>query len=154
MIFKVNMIQDDDSWWVDSGATRHVCKDKALFKTYEPVEDGAPLYIGNSSTAQVLGKGSVVLEFTSEKSLTLNDVYHVPKIRRNPVLGSILNRFGFKMVFEADKFVLSKGGVFVGKGYLYDGMFKLSITNNKNVITYVCDSFYLWHFRLGHVHFK
>ena len=57
-------------------------------------------------------------------------------------------------MFEVDTFVLSKGGMFVGKGYLYDGMFKLSIINNKNVIAYVCNSFYVWHFRLGYVHFK
>ena len=44
-------------------------------------------------------------------------------------------------MFEADKFVLSKGGVFVGKGYLHDGMFKSNITNIKNVIACDCDSF-------------
>ena len=53
MISEVNMIQDDDSWWVDSGATRHVCKDNALFKTYEPMEDNVPLYMENSSTTYV-----------------------------------------------------------------------------------------------------
>ena len=63
MIFQVNVIQDVDSWWVAFDATRHVCNHKALFKTYEPVEDGAPLYTGNSST---LDQISVVLEFTSE----------------------------------------------------------------------------------------
>ena len=74
MIFEVLMIQDENSWWIDSGATRHICKDKACFKTYEVVEDGVFLYMGNSSKAQVLGKGSVILEFTSRKFLTLNDI--------------------------------------------------------------------------------
>ena len=101
----------------------------------------------------MLGKGSVVLEFTFGKFLTLNNAYHVSKIHKNLVSSSILNRFGFKLVFEVDNFVPSKGEVFVEKGCLYHGMFKLSI-NNKNIIAYVCDSFYLWHFGIGHVHFK
>ena len=118
------------------------------------VEDGVFLYMGNSSNAQVLGKGSVILEFTSGKFLTLNDVYHVSDIRKNLVSGSLLNRFGFKLVFEANKVVISKGGVFVGKGYVCDGMFNLSINNMNNVSAYICDSFSLWHNRLDHVNFR
>ena len=97
--------------------------------------------MGNSSKAQVLGKRSVILEFTSEKFLSLDDVYHVPDIRKNLVSGSLLNRFGFKIVFEADKFVISKGGVFVGKRYVCVEVFKLSINNMNNVFAYICDSF-------------
>nr|GEV81022.1 hypothetical protein [Tanacetum cinerariifolium] len=32
---KVNAI----AWWIDSGATTYVCKDRCWFKTYEPLED-------------------------------------------------------------------------------------------------------------------
>ena len=150
MISEANVLEDAEAWWIDSGATRHVCKDKSCFKNYEPVEDGSVLYMGNSSTAAIKGKGTVDLEFTSGKCLTLTDVYHVPEVRKNLVSGSLLNKFGFKLVFESDKFILSKGGAFVGKGYLYEGMFKLNI-NKMNVSAYIVDSFSLWHFRLGHV---
>ncbi|GJZ92692.1 zinc finger, CCHC-type containing protein, partial [Tanacetum coccineum] len=44
-------------------ATTHVCKDRCWFKTYEPVEDGSVLYLGDDHFALVHGKGSVVLEF-------------------------------------------------------------------------------------------
>nr|GEZ47043.1 RNA-directed DNA polymerase, eukaryota, reverse transcriptase zinc-binding domain protein [Tanacetum cinerariifolium] len=33
-------------WWIDFGATTHVCKDRCWFKTYERVEDGFVLYMG------------------------------------------------------------------------------------------------------------
>nr|GEW06057.1 hypothetical protein [Tanacetum cinerariifolium] len=52
-------------WWIDSGATTHVCRDRCWFKTYEPVEDGS--------------------------------------------------------VYESDKYILSKSGVFVGFGYYNNG---------------------------------
>nr|GFB09461.1 hypothetical protein [Tanacetum cinerariifolium] len=32
---------DAIAWWIDSGATTHVCKDHCWFKTYEPVKDGS-----------------------------------------------------------------------------------------------------------------
>nr|GEW08561.1 hypothetical protein [Tanacetum cinerariifolium] len=48
--------------WIDSGATTNVCKDRCWFKTYEPVEDGSVLYMGDDHFAPVHGKGSVVYE--------------------------------------------------------------------------------------------
>ena len=31
------------------------------------------------------------------------------------------------MIFESDKFVLTKGGVYMSKGYLVDGLFKANV---------------------------
>ncbi|GKB16468.1 zinc finger, CCHC-type containing protein, partial [Tanacetum coccineum] len=56
---------DAIAWWIDSGATTHICKDHCWFKTYEPVEDGSVLYMEDDHFAPVHGKGSVVLEFSS-----------------------------------------------------------------------------------------
>ncbi|GJV51944.1 zinc finger, CCHC-type containing protein [Tanacetum coccineum] len=74
---KVNAI----AHWIDSGATTHVCKDRCWYKTYEPVEDGSVLYMGDDHFAYVHRKGSVVLEFSSGKSITLFNVLYVPKLR-------------------------------------------------------------------------
>ncbi|GKB69173.1 zinc finger, CCHC-type containing protein [Tanacetum coccineum] len=49
-------VQDDDvAWWIDSGVTVHVCKDKCWFKTYESLNDGSILHIGNKSTNSSAG---------------------------------------------------------------------------------------------------
>ena len=58
---------------------------------------------------------------TSRKQLTLNNVLYVSKIRKNLVSGLLLNKHGFHMVFESDKIILSKSGMYVGKGYVSDG---------------------------------
>ncbi|GJR06156.1 hypothetical protein Tco_0529140 [Tanacetum coccineum] len=49
---------DDVAWWVNSIATIHVCKDRCWFKTYESLNDGSILHIGNESTTLVHGRGS------------------------------------------------------------------------------------------------
>ncbi|KAF3643104.1 putative tetraspanin-3-like [Capsicum annuum] len=88
MVTDVFVAEDQVKWWIDTGATRHISGNRSSFKTYELVGDGKTVYMGNSSSTKVVGKGTVELKFTSEKIVTLMDVLHVPDIRKNLVSGS------------------------------------------------------------------
>ena len=123
-----------------------------MFSSYEAINDGEQLFMGNSSTSKVEGKGKVILKMTSGKELTLNDVLHVLEIRKNLVSGSLLSKKGFRLVFESDKFVLTKSGIYVGKGYVSNGLFKMNVMtivsdfNNKNTSSsYMLESSNIWH---------
>nr|GEV16003.1 zinc finger, CCHC-type [Tanacetum cinerariifolium] len=101
------MVQDDNvAWWVDSGATVHVCKDRFWFKTYESLNDGSILHMSNESTALVHGCGCVDFKFSSRKIVSLFNVLHVPIIRKNFDSISVLNNNGYKQVIESNKFVI------------------------------------------------
>ena len=94
---------------VDSGATRHICANRDAFTSYTPVgDDEKVVYLGDSHTAQVLGKGKVMLKLTSRKTLALNDVLHVPNIRANLVSVALLGKVGVKVSFESDKIGMTK----------------------------------------------
>ncbi|GKE91886.1 hypothetical protein Tco_1572981 [Tanacetum coccineum] len=95
MISEVNPVCSNNSgWWVDTKATRHVCADKSMFYSFRAIDNGEKLYIGNCVTADIKGEGDNLLS------------------------GWLLNRFGFRLVFESDKFVLSKNKMYVGRyGY-------------------------------------
>ncbi|XP_062014673.1 uncharacterized protein LOC133731277 [Rosa rugosa] len=80
VISEVNVITNSDDWWVDTGATRHICFDKKMFTTYEEMDQGEQLFMGNSSTSGIEGQGNVTLKLTSGKILTLTEVLHVPDI--------------------------------------------------------------------------
>ncbi|GJS36290.1 hypothetical protein Tco_0534672, partial [Tanacetum coccineum] len=109
IISEVNLVGSNNSgWWVDTGATRYVCADKSTFHSFRAVNNGEKLYTGNSATADIKGEGDVILKMTYEKELKLTNVFYVSKIRKNLVSGWLLNKFGFHLVFESDKFVLSK----------------------------------------------
>ena len=84
---------------MDTGATRHICLDKKMFSSNEAINDGEQLFMGNPSTSKVEGKEKVILKMTFGKELTLNDVLHVPEIRKNLVFGSLLSKKGFRLVF-------------------------------------------------------
>ncbi|KZV25134.1 hypothetical protein F511_42831 [Dorcoceras hygrometricum] len=133
-------------------------KDKTMFSTYVPVT-GRKLFMGNSASSDVAGIGKVVLKMTSRKELALIDVLHVSEIRKNLVSGSALVKADFRLVFESNKFILSKNGVFIGKGYLEDNLFKMNVMpvlrefdgNKIKASTYIVECYNLWHGRLGHV---
>lgn len=75
------IVHDDSmSWYIDSGATRYVCKKKYLFKTLHKVVNGEFLYIGNNTSIKVYAKGQVELMFTLGNLLVLRDVYYTPDI--------------------------------------------------------------------------
>ena len=166
VVTECNLIQNSAQWWLDTGATRHICSDKSVFSTYTKLDQDEKLYMGNSSVSMVEGKGTVTLNFTSGKTIRLNDVLHVPEIRKNLISGSMLSKKGFKMVFESDKMVLSKAGIYIGRGYLCDGLFKANVAvignnmysdnaMNKKEVSYIVEhETLLWHDRLGHINFR
>ncbi|XP_071678591.1 uncharacterized protein [Lolium perenne] len=96
-------------WWIDTGAN---------------IRGTQSVLMGNGSHASVHGVGTVDLKFTSGKTVQLKNVHHVPSINKNLVSGSLLCRDGYKIVFESNKFVLSKFGTFIGKGYECGGLFR------------------------------
>ncbi|GJT43612.1 zinc finger, CCHC-type containing protein [Tanacetum coccineum] len=118
---------DAIAWWIDSGATTHVCKDRCWFKTFEPVEDGSVLYMGDEHFAPIHGKGSVALEFSSGKIVTLFNVLYVPN-------------FGFGY-YNNGMFMLNLNKVPDDSDSVY--MSSSTVVNST-----------LWHARLGHVHYK
>ncbi|RVW73978.1 Retrovirus-related Pol polyprotein from transposon TNT 1-94 [Vitis vinifera] len=117
--------------------------------------NGRNLIMGNSATSRVVGIGKVVLNMTSGKELVLTDVLHVSDIRKNLVFGSMLSKNRFKLVFEPDKFVFMKIGMYVGKGFMTNGLFNMNVMtvkhdfNNNKVSTsvYLIESFTFWHNR-------
>nr|KAJ0210442.1 hypothetical protein LSAT_V11C400201490 [Lactuca sativa] len=164
MISEEFYVQDDKvAWWVDSGATSHVCKDLYWFKDFQPIEDGSVVKMGNVATEPIKGISSVLLTFTSAKCLCLNNVLYVPDIRKNLVSKIVLNNYGYQQVLESDKYILSRHGSFMGFGYICNGMIRLNInypsSDNFVFMAYSSSSnnfqkSKLWHARLGHIHYK
>ena len=157
MITECNMETNDKTanWWYDSGATMHVCNDNNLFKNHKFASNDENVLMGNHDTANMHGKGTVELQFTSRKKLILMNVFHVHDVRKNLISASSLFKKGLKVVLEAGKIIFSKNGVFVGQGYSCDGMFKLSINKvDVYVYVYILESpFNLWHAHLSHVNY-
>ena len=73
-------------------------------------------------------------------------------MRKNLVFGYLLNKAGFTRSICSNLFTLTKNGIFVGKGYATDGMFKLNVEISKiSHSSYMLCTFNNWHARLCHV---
>lgn len=57
MISKINMAQDDNTWWIDTRATKHVCKDKNMFTKFTQCENDNVLYMEILPLQQSKAKG-------------------------------------------------------------------------------------------------
>ena len=127
------MVTNSKNWVVDSGATRHICANIHDFTSYTLVGDEEKVvYLSDSHTAQVLGKGKVMLKLTLRKTLALNNVLHVPNIRANLVSVALLGKVGVKVSFESNRIVMTKNNIFMGKGFCNQGLFVLSISEVIN----------------------
>ncbi|KAL2226878.1 UNVERIFIED_CONTAM: Retrovirus-related Pol polyprotein from transposon TNT 1-94 [Sesamum indicum] len=99
-------IYEPCDWLIDTRANVHVCDDKSLFVSYQAIS-GRTVSMGNSSTAEVLGIGSVDLKFPSGRILLLKRVHHVPIVRRNIISGSVIKP---KLVKKLKKLRSDRGG--------------------------------------------
>ena len=91
---------------------------RSLFKTYSEAEDKKVL-LEDSHTTVVARIGEVELKFTSGKTVVLKEVLHTPEIRKNLVLGYLLNEAGFTQTFGRNLYTFTKNNVFVGKNLCY-----------------------------------
>jgi len=85
-----------DVWYLDSGATSHMASSRAWFTNYTPIE-GRNIYLGDNSTIQVAGKGTVrAVHYTNHKPelVQLSEVLHVPLITKNLLSASRLAQAG------------------------------------------------------------
>ena len=100
--------------------------------------------MGNHDKAKVLGKSTIEVKMSSGKMMILTNVFHAPKIKKNLVSANLLYKSGLKVVLESNKLILSKNGIFVGNGYITDGMYKLSIINKEvSNCAYIVDSLFV-----------
>ncbi|KAL8158628.1 hypothetical protein V2J09_000165 [Rumex salicifolius] len=57
MVTEVNRVGHKVEWLIDIGASKHLCAYKELFGEFKESADIDQVYMRNSSTSQVLGKG-------------------------------------------------------------------------------------------------
>ena len=76
--------------------------------------------MGNTKVSKIEGHSKEILKMSYRLEVTVENVKHVPNMRKNFVSGTFFSKNGFAMTLEADKLVIRKNGAYLGKGYVKD----------------------------------
>ncbi|MFS7992518.1 hypothetical protein Hanom_Chr12g01083131 [Helianthus anomalus] len=113
-------------WYLASRCTVHVCNSRDMFVDYQPWT-GHEVVLDFSSRAEVAGIGSVELHFTTGKVVKLLNVFHIPTVMKCLLSACILLGNEYIISINASGATIEKNHEIVGKGYLEDGLIRMSI---------------------------
>jgi hypothetical protein len=139
------------------------------FSEYEKY-DGGDVFLGDDSTAKILGRGRVKLLLKDGRIRTFLRVLHIPKLATSLISVSKLDDPGVKTVFEKNTCKMVQGAMVLMRGVRCGTLYKLlgiTYTNgcNNYVVLEQTNKEYktntipekktmLWHQRLGHIREK
>lgn len=129
-LLEVNNTQLDDHWLIDSGATHHICKYQEWFVNYKRIANEV-IYSADGHTKnelKAIGIGDINIETRVNDnvfSLMLQNVYHVPNIRRNLLSVSQIESKGKRLIFENEKVQIynKKSKLIVGQAFNSNGLY-------------------------------
>ena len=114
----------------------------------------------SSPSNKLLSKASIVLFVITLKLVADNSSHQSLTFPINVPISIWVSVFGFQLVFDSNKFVLSKSRMYVRKGYMSGSMWKIDALtiiklemNKASSSTYILEASNLWHGRLGHVNY-
>lgn len=155
--------QISDKWYLDSGASAHICGDRRQFSRYTRQFGDAHVVLGDNTHLAITGEGNVELQLNDGSSLCLHDVLHVPKIAKNLLSVSKLTTSDQVTVsFTPNACQIHKGQDLLTMGMRADDLYMIKVDHSSSAPhreqarAYAADipkshlDARLWHLRLGH----
>ena len=98
-LFSISERNTSREWILDSGCTYHMCPNRESFFEYKSI-DGGKVLMGNDFSCRVIGIGRVAVRHFDGDVKILNNVRHIPDLRRNLIsLGALEDEgYGYKSI--------------------------------------------------------
>ncbi|XP_019242532.1 PREDICTED: uncharacterized protein LOC109222661 [Nicotiana attenuata] len=143
-------------WYLDSGASSHICGKKDLFVELEELNRGT-ITFGDSSRVKIKGKGTILIRLKDGSHQLISNVLYVPEMKSNILsLGQLLEE-NYDIHLEDKKLFMrdEKGRLLAKVPMANNKMFILNLQNDAPRCLLSCakDSSWLWHMRFGHLNF-
>lgn len=119
---------DDDSFLLDCGATRHMCKRREWFTDYVELQQPIGITIGNGQKMYAIGRGNIRIQsFDGSKWIdgTLYDALYIPKLHRNLFSSIQAIDKGCKVYTDRSKCEVTKNGRTVAVGARNGNLFHM-----------------------------
>ncbi len=138
-------------WYIDSGCSKHIFGDKEKFISLSEHKEGKVTF-GNDALGKVRGKGVVSLSNGKGKA---KDVLFVDGLKHNLLSVSQMCDKGCEVLFtDKDcKIRNVSSGKLVAKGVRTENNVYILKEEREECYLSKYDESWLWHRRLGHLHF-
>jgi hypothetical protein len=151
-----------DSWYVDSGATKHMTCNKNWLLSYENNVNDKSVTCANNEKLRCEGVGkAIVMLHDKPGETTINDVAYVPSLATNVLSVNILAKKGLTTVFSEKGCHIYKNkdvkvdGVVFASATEESGMYRLNCivktTVEKAMTANTKREQMLWHIRFAHL---
>lgn len=160
-IEELNITQCDDIWILDSGASAHMSYRRDYFSEFKVLESPSYVYLGNSKSLEVKGKGTVKIQKLIDGhwfDSYIQDVLFIPDLRKNLISEGVLTNRNMKIIKEGTYAKIYQGGDLVASALqqktnnLYKMLIRTVCNNTEATVTeQVRESIEIWHKRLGHI---
>ncbi|KAK2981150.1 hypothetical protein RJ640_013472 [Escallonia rubra] len=148
--------EEKNLWYLDSGASSHICGKKNLFMELDEFF-GGNITFEDFSQVQVKEKGTILIRLKDGSHQFISNVFYVPDMKSNILsLGQVLEKI-FDIHLKDKSLIMKDGnGKLLAKVPMTKNrMFMLNIQSDvpRCLKTCIKDSSWLRHMRLGHLNF-
>lgn len=149
-------IDYENDWIVDSGCSNHMTGDQRKLRNKSEYKGSRVVRTANNSQLSIAQIGSTTIMSGNKSDMVLlNDVYHVPGIKKNLLSVSQLTTSGNYVLFGPEDVKVYKDVKILGKptmeGRKVESVYVLSAESAYVDKTRKNETADLWHARLGHV---
>lgn len=150
--YALSASNEDDIWYVDSGASSHMTGKKEFFESLEESTYGSKIYLGDDSIY-----GVIPVKLPNGKISHLKNVLYVPGIKKNLISVSMITNQDMQVEFLKTHCVIKDcrkeivaTGVRVGSLYRLD----VKSISKRAMVADGSTAEQLWHQRFGHLNLQ
>lgn len=148
---------EDDIWYVDSGASSHMTGKKEFFDSLEESTYGSKIYLGDDSGYEIKGYGVIPVKLPNGKISHLQNVLYVPGIKKNLIFVSMITNQDMQVDFFKTHYVIKDcREEIVATGMCVGSLYRLDVKSisKRAMVAGGSTAEQIWHERFGHLNLQ
>lgn len=156
--FSVAGTLDKTRWYIDSGASQHMCRERKWMYDVSPTTINN-IKVADNKTIAVEGCGKVNLQIRDSegrpRTIQVRNVLYVPSLTTNLLSVSQMTKNGCEIDFEKDYCRIYQNKKLILTAFQHDNMYVLKDFSETPALLSIVDEkdINLWHQRMGHLNF-